>query len=80
MFFRILEKKIIYAPSKHCIEVNIHLDIHKDIFACLFSVHNTISLSCLLASAVPTLVKYLLNSSAIPIFFFGDSLLRFYTF
>ena len=33
-------------PEKSAAKIKKLLGIHKDIFACLFSIHNTISLSC----------------------------------
>ena len=36
----------VYYYFELVIIVTINMGIHKDIFACLFSIHNTISLSC----------------------------------
>ena len=43
-FIPFIHKKLIRLLLKS--QQRVHFDIHKDIFACLFSIHNTISLSC----------------------------------
>ena len=46
--------------------VSILLDIHKDIFACLFSIHNIISLSCheqVLVHGMINLLYYIIRDS-----------------
>ena len=43
---RHLKEQRVFLNEKHLIQQLILLGIHKDIFACLFNIHNTISLSC----------------------------------